>query len=187
MSDVKQAAEKVIRQHVLWAVGAGLVPLPVVDFVAVTGIQVDLIHQLCRLHGVSFEESTGKVWVGALTGGAVARIGASAIKAIPGLGSVLGGLSMSLASGASTWGVGQVVQRHFEAGGTMQNLDVDEAKRRYAAAWEQGKQVAREVAEKEKEPADVFEKLEKLGKLKTQGVITDAEFEEKKKKLLDAL
>ena len=52
---------------------------------------------------LSKEEGTGKRWVGALTGGALARIGAPAIRAIPGVGGLLGGLSMSIASGASTW------------------------------------------------------------------------------------
>jgi uncharacterized protein (DUF697 family) len=187
MGDKQQAAERVVKQHVIWSVGAGLVPVPVVDFVAVTGIQIDLIHQLCALYGVNFEESKGKVWVGALTGGAVARLGASAIKAIPGIGSLIGGLSMSIASGASTYAVGQVVLKHLEGGGTMQDLDVEAAKRRYAEAYEQGKQVAREASEQRQGSGDVYEKLEKLGKLKQQGVITDAEFEEKKKKLLETI
>jgi uncharacterized protein (DUF697 family) len=204
MDDKKQSAEQVIRQHVIWAVGAGLVPVPVVDFLAVTGIQVDLIKQLCTLYGAGFEESTGKVWVGALTGGAVARIGASALKALPGLGSLLGGLSMSIASGASTYAVGQVVTKHLEAGGTMQNLDVDEARRRYAEAYEKGKDVAKEASQKRKAtdasaspaaapaaapvaPEDAFAKLEKLGKLRAAGVITEAEFEAKKKSLLDSI
>ncbi len=179
-------SEQVIRQHVIWSVGAGLVPVPLVDFVAVTAIQVDLIRQLCTLHGVGYEESTGKTWVGALTGGAVARIGASAIKAIPGIGSLIGGLSMSIASGASTWAVGQVVQKHLSSGGTMQNLNVDAARRQYEAEYEKGKEVAKE-ASANTGAKGVFEKLDKLGELKAKGVITEAEFEAKKKELLAQL
>jgi uncharacterized protein (DUF697 family) len=173
----------VIKQHVIWAVGAGLVPVPLIDFVAVTAIQVDLIRQLCTLHGVSYEEATGKMWVGALTGGAFARIGASALKAIPGIGSLLGGLSMSIASGASTWAVGQVVDKHLASGGTMTNFNVDAAKRQYESEYERGKEVAKEASEN-KGAKDVFAKLDKLGELKSKGVITEAEFEAKKKELL---
>ena len=180
MSD---ASEQVIKQHVVWAVGAGLVPVPIIDFVAVTAIQIDLIKQLCTLHGASYEEANGKMWVGALTGGALARIGASAIKAIPGIGSLIGGLSMSIASGASTWGVGQVVNKHLAAGGTLTDLNVDKARQMYEAEYEKGKQVAKE-ASANKESKDVFEKLDKLGALKAKGVITEAEFEAKKKDLL---
>jgi uncharacterized protein (DUF697 family) len=181
--DTAETSEKQIRQHVIWSVGAGLVPVPIVDFVAVTAIQLDLIRQLCTLHGVSYEEGTGKIWVGALTGGAVARIGASAIKAIPGVGSLLGGLSMSIASGASTYAVGQVVKRHLQNGGSMSNLDLDAARRAYAGEYEKGKHVAQEAGEAQGSK-DVFEKLEQLGKLKAQGVITEAEFEAKKAELL---
>lgn len=185
MSDAA-AAEQVIKQHVIWACGAGLVPVPIVDFVAVSAIQVDLIRQLCVLHGSSYEEGTGKMWVGALTGGALARIGASAIKAIPGIGSLIGGLSMSIASGASTWGVGQVVNKHLAAGGTLTDLNVEKAKQQYEAEYERGKEVAKE-ASSDKGSKDVFEKLDKLGQLKTKGVITEAEFEAKKKDLLAQL
>lgn len=186
MSDKSATAEQLIREHVIWSCGAGLVPVPIVDFVAVTAIQLDLIRQLCTLHGVNYEEGTGKIWIGALTGGAVARIGASAIKAIPGIGSLIGGLSMSIASGASTYAVGKVVSRHLENGGTMSNLDVDEAKKSYAGAYEEGKKVAKSASEN-KGSKDVFEKLEKLGELKKKGVVTDAEFDKKKAELLGQL
>lgn len=178
-----EGSTQVIKQHVIWSVGAGLVPVPIVDFVAVTAIQVDLIRQLCTLHGVGYEEATGKMWVGALTGGAVARMGASAIKAIPGIGSLLGGLSMSIASGASTWAVGQVVDKHLAAGGTMANFNVDAAKRQYETEYEKGKEVAKE-ASANKGAKDIFEKLDRLGELKAKGVITQEEFDAKKKELL---
>jgi uncharacterized protein (DUF697 family) len=185
MSDKTATADGLIKEHVVWSVGAGLVPVPIVDFVAVTAIQVDLIRQLCTLFEVSYDEGTGKVWVGALTGGALARLGASAIKAIPGVGSLLGGLSMSVASGASTYAVGQVVKKHLAAGGSMSNLNVDDAKQTYDSELEKGKKVAKEAAEKKSgNSKDAFEKLAKLGELKEKGVITQAEFDAKKKELL---
>lgn len=187
MTATADSADAVIRQHVIWAVGAGLVPVPIADFVAVTAVQLDLIRQLCTLHGVSYEEGTGKIWVGALTGGAVARIGASAIKAIPGIGSILGGVSMSIASGASTYAVGEVVKAHLASGGTMSNLDVDAAKQKYANEYEKGKAVAKEASEKNEGAGDVFEKLTKLGELRDKGVITPAEFEAKKAELLKSV
>lgn len=139
-----------------------------------------VIKQRCTLHGASYEEANGKMWVGALTGGVLARIGASAIKAIPGIGSLIGGLSMSIASGASTWGVGQVVNKHLAAGGTLTDLNVDKARQMYEVEYEKGKQVAKEASQNT-ESKDVFDKL---GALKAKGVITEAEFEAKKKDLL---
>lgn len=181
-----EAAEDLIRKHVIWACGAGLVPIPIADFVAVTAVQLDLIRQLCTLHGVKYEEGTGKIWIGALTGGALARIGASAIKAIPGIGSVLGGVSMSIASGASTYGVGQVVQHHLAAGGTMSNLDVTAARAHYETEYEAGKKVAKEGAERDGANS-VTERLSQLVALKEKGLITQEEFDAKKAELLKQL
>ncbi len=186
MSD-PQAADRVINQHVVWALGAGLLPIPIADFVAVTAIQLDLIRQLFTLHGVTYEEGTGKIWVGALTGGAMARIGASALKAIPGIGSILGGVSMSIASGASTYAVGQVIKSHLAAGGTMKDFNVDEARKQYETQYEAGKKVAKDASAKAKDAQSVAERLEKLGELKTKGLITQAEFDAKKAKLLEEM
>ena len=96
-------AEKIIRSHVLWAMGGGLIPIPLVDFAAVTAIQLEMLQQLARLYDVPYTQNTGKTFVSALTGTTVARLGASMLKAIPGIGSIVGGLSMSVASGASTY------------------------------------------------------------------------------------
>jgi len=124
--------------------------------------------------------------VGALTGGALARIGASAIKAIPGVGTLLGGVSMSIASGASTYAVGQVVKAHLAAGGTLSSIDVEKARRRYSEEYEQGKKVAKEASANKGSP-DVFEQIQKLGVLKEKGLISQAEFEKKKAELLSKL
>lgn len=179
-------AEMAIKQHVLWACGAGMVPVPLVDYVAVSAVQMDLVKQLCTLHGVNYQEGTGKVWVSALTGGAMARLGASALKAIPGVGSILGGLTMAVASGAATYALGKVVLRHLQAGGNMSNLNMDDAKKKYDSEYETGKKVAQD-AQSNKGAGDVFAKLEKLGQLKEKGVITDAEFETQKKRMLDTM
>ena len=90
---------------------------------------------------------------------------------------------MSIASGASTYAVGQVVKNHLASGGTMTNLDVEAAKQKYAAEYEKGKEVAKEASQN-KEAGDVFEKLAKLGELRDKGVITEKEFEAKKAQLL---
>ena len=57
----------------------------------------------------------------------------------------------------------------------------------YKEAFEKGKSYVSDLEDKQDEAADVFKSLEKLGKLKEQGVITEEEFEAKKKELLDRL
>ena len=50
------AAEQIIKNHVAWSMGAGLIPVPFADLLAVTGIQLDMIRQLCHLHDIPFNQ-----------------------------------------------------------------------------------------------------------------------------------
>ena len=183
----REQAEKIIRNHVFWALGAGLMPLPLFDIAAVTAIQLDMIRQLSNLYNVDYTKSSGKAFVSALSGSVGARVGASLIKALPGVGTLIGGISMSVLSGASTYAVGQVAVNHFEGEGTLFDLDLDWAKEAYNQAFEQGKEIASELMGKEEEAKDVYKALDKLGQLRDKGVITEQEFEEKKRDLLERI
>lgn len=181
---MSEQADRIIHEHVLWSIGAGLVPLPIIDIFAVTAVQLDMLKQLARLHSVSLTESEGKAWVSTLAGNVVARVGANALKLIPGIGTIIGGVSMSILSGASTYAIGQVAERHFETGGNFGNLDMAAAKRAYEQELERGKQVASNLSSQNK---DAFEKLERLAKLKEKGVISAEDFEEQKKRILASI
>jgi uncharacterized protein (DUF697 family) len=183
MSDTANA-EKIVNRHVLWSIGAGLMPLPILDIVAVTAIQLDMLKQLASEHAVDFSDSEGKAWVTALAGNLVARVGAGALKFIPGIGSLVGGLSASIVSGASTYALGRVATRHFQSGGNLADLDVDAARRVYEEELERGKAVAKDLANEKK---DSLDKLERLAKLRDKGVITPEEFEEQKKRVLASM
>jgi uncharacterized protein (DUF697 family) len=173
--------DRIVKDHVLWSIGAGLVPLPILDIVAVAAVQLDMLKQLASAYGVPFTESEGKAWVTALAGNVAARVGANAIKLIPGLGTLLGGVSMSLLAGASTYAMGQVAAGHFERGGTFGNLDFTSARRIYEEELERGREVARDLSSEKK---DVIDKLERLAKLRDKGVLSDEEFEVQKKRVL---
>lgn len=180
-------ADKIMRSHVIWSLGAGLIPVPLFDLVAVTAIQLDMLKQLADLYGADFSQAQGKAFVSALTGGTLAKIGSSLVKAIPGVGTLLGGLSMSALSGASTYAVGRVVINHLEVSGQFLDVDLESAKAAYQEAFEQGKEFVAGLKGTEQAGKDVYEALERLGQLKEQGVITEEEFEAQKQKLLDRL
>ena len=191
----RSEANSLVNKHVLWALGGGLIPIPIVDFAAVTAIQMDMLSQLAKLYEVEYTEATGKKLVVALTGTTFAKLGSSFIKIVPGIGTVLGGLSMSVLSGASTYAVGQVAIEHFESGGNLFNVDLESAKKMYKDAFEEGKEVASNL-KKEQEAAeasgdvddqakDVIDALERLGNLREKGIITEEEFQAQKEKLLN--
>jgi uncharacterized protein (DUF697 family) len=185
--DRKQQADSIINGHILWSLGGGLIPLPFVDVAAVTFIQLDMLEQLARLYEVEYSERIGRSFITALAGTTLAKLGASAIKAIPGVGSLVGGLSMSILSGATTYALGQVAISQMVSGGTLLNLDLEWAKQAYQEAYEQGKHVASKLEKDKDSSKHVIETLEKLGELKEKGVITEEEFEAQKAKLLERL
>lgn len=191
-------ADSVIRNHMIWSMGAGFIPVPIADFFAVSAIQLDMIRVLCKIYDVDFKETQGKALITALTGSGLARIGARAVKFIPGVGSVLGGVTLAILSGASTYALGEVFKTHFETGGTFLDFDVNRLKKFYNEKFEKGKELAQEYRAKQKEKAkeekkptaksdtqgDSIERLKELAELKKDGIITDEEFEKMKKKII---
>ena len=191
MMSKRKEADKIINKHVIWALGGGLIPFPMLDFAAVTAIQMDMLSQITTLYQIKYDASTGKRMVGALTGTTFAKIGSSFLKLIPGIGTVIGGVSMSILSGASTYAIGQVAVEHFESGGDLFNIDLETARKNYDKAFDEGKEVAenlRKAAESTHtadDNEDVFVKLEKLAGLRDKGIITEEEFQAQKEKLLN--
>ncbi|MEM7368549.1 MAG: DUF697 domain-containing protein [Bacteroidota bacterium] len=189
------AADSIIRNHVLFAAGGGLIPIPFLDLATVTAIQLDMLKQLSELYEVTYNRSSGKLHLSALASSVLARLGASAIKAIPGLGSLIGGVSMAIMSGASTYAIGQVFVRHYEGGGSLNDFDPEAYRDQYESELEEGKaktkewkaedEAAKKSPQKQDSQADKLAKLKELGELKEAGVLTDKEFKEMKKKILE--
>jgi uncharacterized protein (DUF697 family) len=186
-----QKSDEIIRNHTMWASGAGAIPLPLIDIAAVTAVQLDMIRQLSNVYELNYDESAGKHIVTALAGSTLARIGASFVKTIPVIGSVFGGVSMSILSGASTYAMGKVFTNHFANGGNFFNMDFNWAQQFYQQEYQKGETFTKEVTKKEppkdkKEDSksDIFRKLEEIVQLKKNGILTEEEFERKKTELL---
>lgn len=183
------AAQLIIRNHVLWSLGAGMIPVPVADLAAVTAIQMDALRQLAELYKIDFTADLGKRFVTALSGSSLARVGASAIKAIPGVGTVLGGLSMSALSAASTYAVCQVALHHFKTHGDFLNVKLDWARQAYADALAAGRDFVHQLRQSgaDQTASQVFDSIRQLQLLKDQGVLTEEEFTKKKTQLLERI
>ena len=180
-------ADEIITGHVVWSLGAGLMPVPLFDIAAVTAVQMDMLKQMAELYEADFSKATGKTFVSALTGSTFARIGAPVIKAVPGLSTVVGGVSMSVMSGASTYAVGQVARSYFQSKGSLVDVDIDWAKDTYADLLEKGKKIVADIENEKPSSNDAYDSLEKLGRLREQNVVTDEEFEAKKRQLFEQL
>lgn len=142
-----ERADSIIQNHMIWSMGAGLIPVPIADFFAVSAIQLDMIRQLAKVYGIDFSEQAGKASITSLTSSGLARLGARAVKFIPGVGTILGGITMSILSGASSYALGQVFKKHFESGGTFLDFEPGRVKKFYDEQFEKGKVIAKEVDE----------------------------------------
>lgn len=187
-TDKLPKANEIIRNHVGFSLGAGLVPFPGADLLAVSAVQLNMLRQLAKLYHVRFLDSLGKSVVSTLVGSGFARLGASLIKAIPGVGTVVGELTMPALSGASTYALGKVVANHFQQGGTLADLDLRTARKEYEEEIETGAAVADEI--RQQQPGarsatdESLDKLRKLAELRDQGIITGDEFQKLKERLL---
>ncbi len=139
-------AQEIVQTSMYCAMGVGIIPVPVFDFVAVTVVQLDMLRRLCKLYEVKFMEGKGKNILGALVGGGfsstLSPVVASLVKLIPLVGSTLGALSMPVLAGSSTYAVGKVFIQHFESGGTFLNFDPKAVKEFYAEQLKEGSVVA---------------------------------------------
>ncbi|HNL39149.1 MAG TPA: DUF697 domain-containing protein [Saprospiraceae bacterium] len=188
-AEKQQKATEIIRNHVGFSLGAALVPFPGADLLAVSAVQLNMMRQLAKLYDVSFLDSLGKNIISAVVGGSVARLGASLVKAIPGVGTIIGELSMPVLSGASTYALGRVLANHFQQGGTLADLDLKSARREFEDEIETGKQVATELKNDAPAPEpdatdETLSKLKKMAELRDAGVLTEEEFRELKARLL---
>ncbi|MDI1433376.1 YcjF family protein [Polyangium sorediatum] len=152
-------AESIIRRNVLWSIGAGAVPLPGLDAVAVTGVQVKMLAELSHLYSVKFTEDIAKKLVGALLGGVGgvtlgAALGGSLAKLVPGVGTALGLVTMPIVAGAFTHAVGKVFLMHFESGGTLLDFDPYAMRAHFKQEFEKAKETVAQMHKNERAKAD---------------------------------
>jgi uncharacterized protein (DUF697 family) len=121
-------ARAIVRPNVMWAMGAGVVPLPVVDVLAISAVQLKMLKELGDHYGVAFREHRVKSIVGSLIGGLGSYgLGTLAVmslmKIVPFAGQALGSVAVPIAGGALTHALGTVFVQHFESGGTFLDFD----------------------------------------------------------------
>lgn len=143
-----EKATDLTRKHAYAAAGIGLMPLPAIDFVALTGLQLNLLRKLSDLYEVPFAEELGKKLVSALIAGyapvAFAMPVASLLKSVPLIGQTTGALAMSVVGGATTYATGKVFTQHFESGGTFLNFDPMAVREYYREQFAEGRQIVRD-------------------------------------------
>lgn len=130
MTEKDMLATEAIKKYSLYSAGAGLIPMPLVDFAAITAIQLTMLRRVSAIYEIPFDTDRARSIVAALIGGLAGTnlgygLGRNLLKAVPVFGPVLGGFSVSAMGGAVTWAVGRVFMQHFASGGTLLDFDPD--------------------------------------------------------------
>ncbi len=139
--------DRAIRQHMWWSVGIGLVPVPLLDLAAITGIQINLLRVLAKLYGIPFIYDPGRKFIASLIASVLPVMSAptaaaSLAKAVPLMGQTAGVLMLPALGGAATYALGKVFSVHFASGGTFLTFDPEQARAYYAEAFREGRRIA---------------------------------------------
>ncbi|MCP4370683.1 MAG: DUF697 domain-containing protein [Deltaproteobacteria bacterium] len=144
--DNKAEANNIIRKRVYASVGAGFVPVPIFDVLALSGIQIEMVSRLAKLYEIPFRKDIVKTTITALVGGivpvAATPLAASLFKVIPVIGYTTSAVTLSAAGGATTYAIGKVFAQHFESGGTLLNFNAEKVQEYYQEKFKEGEKVA---------------------------------------------
>lgn len=146
-------SENAIKNHVLVAFSLGLIPVPVFDFAMLTANQVKMVQTLAKIHGVpSLQDNRLKAVILSLISGALPVLGvqglSSVLKAMPGIGSLVGSGGVAVSGGLLTYALGRVFLKHFESGGTYLNLDMKEARETLKKEMKKGRETVSNLRRK---------------------------------------
>jgi len=122
-----EAASQIVDRFSLWSGAAGLIPVPIVDIAAVGGLQLQMLRRISEVYGIPFSSNRGKSIIASLAGALIPASTAtttamgvgSLMKGLPGVGTVIGALTMPVFSAGATYVIGKVFIQHFASGGTL--------------------------------------------------------------------
>ncbi|NRA28182.1 MAG: DUF697 domain-containing protein [Opitutales bacterium] len=155
-SNTDTQAQETVKKYVVYATSTSFIPLPFADLATLIAVQLNLVKSLAGIYKVPYDESATKSRVKTLIGAIGTNTIASSllrsfIKTIPGIGTILGSVSQSLAAGSITYGIGQIFIVHFREGGDLNNLSLDTIKPFFREQVKRGLDVARDLQSKDPE------------------------------------
>lgn len=133
--ELKQKANKIVRDRTLYATGGGGIPIPFVDTAVVLGIQLFMLRDLAELYQVPFKKHVAKSLISSLVSN-LTVIGT--IKLIPIVGTIIGSITYGLTSGAITYALGKLFTQHFDQGGTLLSFDPVKSRKYFQEYYQEG-------------------------------------------------
>lgn len=133
----------IVRRHMAWSMGIGLLPLPLIDMAAILVVQSRMLRQLARLYAVDYTGERGRVFASSLLGTVlpISVVGSfgGLIRLIPVIGHAARVMMLPAMAGAATYALGRVFIQHFALGGTMLDFDPDSARESFRQRYSEKK------------------------------------------------
>jgi uncharacterized protein (DUF697 family) len=126
--DQSQKANTIINSSTGLATAAAVIPIPVADTVAISGIQIGMVVSLGANYGEVISKSFAKSLLGVFLAAKVGEWIASLAKAIPGLGTLVGGGAQMLIAGTITLSLGKAVKSILENNQELSTENLKKAK-----------------------------------------------------------
>lgn len=140
--DAARAAHSatIIRNHVLAGAATVVVPVFLLDSVALAGVQLNLVRELAKVYGQDFRADLVRPAIATLFATvapkAIAGSGLSALVAnLPIVGTAYRWVALPGFNAAFTYAIGKVFQQHFASGGTFLTFDPEKVKHYFVAQY----------------------------------------------------
>ena len=121
-------AQSIIAASTAKATAIGAIPIPVLDVVAITYIQVDMVKKLSKVYKVESDKWESLVLF-TVVSNVLSRLLSGAISSSKLTASLQGLVSESLIkstiAGAFTTVIGEIYNQHFLSGGTMDDFTIE--------------------------------------------------------------
>lgn len=147
----RKLAEKEINGSVLISAGCGAIPVAYIDIAATIAVQTKMIHNLCEIYEVKWDENIVKSLLGSVLGNLGKRMGASMVKSIPLIGPILGGAANAVLSGVSTYAMGHAFIKYMSVHSTVKSvkdINVPAFGKMYDSVASQTDSIAKTIREK---------------------------------------
>ena len=144
-SDNRRAgAMALVHRYVIVSAGAALIPVPVVDTVALAAVHVELIRQITHYYGKDFSEHAARnlliaIGTSLIPGSLGSVVSRRVIRALPLVAHGFAIAAMSAFSALVSYALGTLFVEHYESGGTLQTFDVERLHRVFSRSTAQAK------------------------------------------------
>jgi uncharacterized protein (DUF697 family) len=143
-TQTKLAAQKIVARWSRWSVAVSFIPTPFVDMAAISGVQVKMIYDLCKLYKVDFEHKAAVAVASGVAGGAATQtlagvLAKQMVRFAPGIGPVFMFAIEPSISYVTSKAIGAAFISHFEADGRMHDFQPEKIRQYIAAQIEKRK------------------------------------------------